>query len=294
MYSSRRKSNRSYRKRVVSRKNKTRSKRKNLKFKKMRGGGPLSFEEFMKKREDLTKKLQYAQDDMSSSHHRGPYSRETYIEANNEFNQLIESHPEHRERFEKLEQEEKARLAREAKENEEKLRTGWKSMQYTPEEREAAIRRAEERTSKPDFDPYNDCFGPNGNVKLMNGESKKISEINVGDAVETVNGFNTVVLVKTGTKHNLCVVNNVVITNRHPIKLNGKWCYPEDIVPVDPNEMNVYNFELERKDNFDENDHTIIIDGLICATLGCGPCIENAKPEADKKWGSGYWDKYNS
>ena len=39
MYSSRRKSKRSYRKRVVSRKNKTRSKRKNLKFRKMRGGG---------------------------------------------------------------------------------------------------------------------------------------------------------------------------------------------------------------------------------------------------------------
>ena len=39
MYSSRRKSKRSYRKRVVSRKNKTRAKRKNLKFRKMRGGG---------------------------------------------------------------------------------------------------------------------------------------------------------------------------------------------------------------------------------------------------------------
>ena len=41
MYSSRRKSKRSYRKRVVSRKNKTRSKRKNLKFRKMRGGGDI-------------------------------------------------------------------------------------------------------------------------------------------------------------------------------------------------------------------------------------------------------------
>ena len=38
MYSSRRKSKRSYRKRITSRKNKMRSKRKNLKFRKMRGG----------------------------------------------------------------------------------------------------------------------------------------------------------------------------------------------------------------------------------------------------------------
>ena len=55
MYSSRRKSNRSYRKRVVSRKNKTRSKRKNLKFKKMRGGA-LSYEEFRNKYAELVVK----------------------------------------------------------------------------------------------------------------------------------------------------------------------------------------------------------------------------------------------
>jgi hypothetical protein len=42
MYSSRRKSKRSYRKQVVSRKNKTRSKRKNLKFRKMSGGGEVT------------------------------------------------------------------------------------------------------------------------------------------------------------------------------------------------------------------------------------------------------------
>jgi hypothetical protein len=50
-----------------------------------------------------------------------------------------------------------------------------------------------------------------------------------------------------------------------------------------------YNFELERKDIFNEDDHTIIVDGLICATLGCGPTISNAKPDADTKWGRGYW-----
>ena len=55
MYSSRRKSNRSYRKRVVSRKNKTRSKRKNLKFRKMRGGA-LSYEEFRNKYAELVDK----------------------------------------------------------------------------------------------------------------------------------------------------------------------------------------------------------------------------------------------
>lgn len=42
MYSSRRKSKKTYRKRVASRKNKTRSKRKYLKFRKMRGGGEVN------------------------------------------------------------------------------------------------------------------------------------------------------------------------------------------------------------------------------------------------------------
>ena len=51
MYSSRRKSKRSYRKRVVSRKNKTRSKRKNLKFRKMRGGGVTSYYNFIEEYE---------------------------------------------------------------------------------------------------------------------------------------------------------------------------------------------------------------------------------------------------
>jgi len=290
MYSSRRKSKQSYRKRVASRKNKTRSKRKNLKFRRFRGGGPLSFEAFVAKLDDLQIKASYA--DLDRWH--GPFGNQAADAARKEVDDLWQRHPEHREQYQKLKQDEKQRMIQKAKEEAATTSAaGAGALTLTPEEKRLALEKSERLMSNPNFDPY-DCFGPNGNVKLMNGESKKISEINVGDAVETVNGFNTVVLVKTGKKHNLCVVNNVVITNRHPIKLNGKWCYPEDIVPVDPNEMNVYNFELERKDNFDENDHTIIIDGLICATLGCGPYIENAKPEADKKWGSGYWNKYNS
>ncbi len=55
MYSSRRKSKRSYRKRVASRKNKTRSKRKNLKFRKMRGGGGTSYYTFIEEYERAKK-----------------------------------------------------------------------------------------------------------------------------------------------------------------------------------------------------------------------------------------------
>ena len=55
MHSSRRKSIKTYRKRIASRKNKTRSKRKYLKFRKMRGGA-LSYEQFRKEYGDLVNK----------------------------------------------------------------------------------------------------------------------------------------------------------------------------------------------------------------------------------------------
>jgi hypothetical protein len=136
-----------------------------------------------------------------------------------------------------------------------------------------------------------DCFGPYGNVNLISGLSK-IYEIKVGDHIQTLNGFNKVVNITKNNKtiREICIINNVVLTNRHPIKLNNEWCYPEDKTTIEKMELEVYNFELlYHENNHNEGDHTIIVDGLICATLGCGPKIAHAKPSADIKYGSGYW-----
>jgi hypothetical protein len=137
------------------------------------------------------------------------------------------------------------------------------------------------------------CLGPDGNVCMKSGGSKKISELEVGDEIKTLNGFNKIAkVIKTETlPQEVCRVNNVLLTNRHPIQLNGKWCYPEDVAEKSILETEVYNFELERLESFNEGDHTIIVDDLVCATLGCGPKIEHAKLDADLKWGSGYWNK---
>ena len=157
-------------------------------------------------------------------------------------------------------------------------------------------RKEREEQRKKDFNSVvtvsreYDCFGPN--VNLISGLSKKIYEIKVGDHVQTLNGFNKVVNIIKNIKtiREICIINNVILTNRHPIKLNNEWCYPEDKTTIEKMELEVYNFELlYHEDNHNEGDHTIIVDGLICATLGCGPKIAHAKPSADIKYGSGYW-----
>lgn len=78
MYSSRRKSTR-----ATSKKNKTRSKRTYLKFRKMRGGG-MTFEQFIKERDRLQKIM-------------GDYNANGLIAYNEEdaFNKLWAEHPEH-------------------------------------------------------------------------------------------------------------------------------------------------------------------------------------------------------
>jgi hypothetical protein len=256
----------------------------------MKGGG-MTFEEFKNERNRLDRDLGMAQQGQDM---KGP---DTTKPIQQKLIRLWDEHPEHHERWNDYDKNTSGR-EREEEVSKAAMKAAMKAPAWglTETEKKQQLDILEQRKKDADEsgrDITELCLGPNGNVKLINGETKKISEIILNDVVQTANGFNKVVLVTNGTKKSICVVNNVVLTNRHPIKVNDKWCYPEDIVPVQQEEIDVYNFELERKDNFDENDHTIIVDGLICATLGCGPHIENAKPDADKKWGSGYWIKYN-
>ena len=84
MYSSRRKLKRSYRKRVASRKNKTRSKRKYLKLRKMKGGGGMEFEEFKKKIYNLDQGKKF-----------GTLEGVDTPNEENEIEKLFKDHPEH-------------------------------------------------------------------------------------------------------------------------------------------------------------------------------------------------------
>jgi hypothetical protein len=143
----------------------------------------------------------------------------------------------------------------------------------------------------PDDNGYPACFGPDGFVKLESGIVKKISEILIGDSVQTLNGFNKVVKIYKYDKkeQNVFDVNGVLLTKRHPVYINNIWCYPEEISELKKENIELFNLELCKGDTFIQNDHTVIIDNVVCATMGCGPEIKNAKPSSYKD-GLGYWN----
>ena len=120
---------------------------------------------------------------------------------------------------------------------------------------------------------------------------RKIKDLLVGDVVQGLYGFNEVECITCDphTQRDLVLVGNTVLTSEHPIMVDGTWIYPKDISSTVPNEHHVvYNFVMKG------TDHTILVDGIICATLGCGP--ENLKlrdTHADEVYGSGFWKTYN-
>jgi len=145
MYSSRRKSKQSYRKRVASRKNKTRSKRKNLKFRRFRGGGPLSFEQFIKRREDLGQAIQYGSMDGYNTDKE---------EA--ELRKLHDEHPEHVAKMkenDKLKRDEEEKQKREAYDKQVEI-----NKQQEAERAKARQAQGVKYLYNPNMDPAN--WGP--------------------------------------------------------------------------------------------------------------------------------------
>lgn len=135
MYSSRRKSKRSYRKRVASRKNKTHSKRKNLKFRKMRGGKVTSYYKFIEEYE-------IAQNNIKNGN-AVPFNTYLIKELEKEYPDFLETYEKDKENNTKspdrLTPEEEARIAEEeARIAEEKAKAA-----------DAAERLKEERKKNP-------------------------------------------------------------------------------------------------------------------------------------------------
>jgi hypothetical protein len=58
-------------------------------------------------------------------------------------------------------------------------------------------------------------YWSNGNVNLITDLSKKINEIKINDIVQTLNWFNKVVMIIKGIKRVICIVNNMVFTNKN-------------------------------------------------------------------------------
>ena len=87
------------------------------------------------------------------------------------------------------------------------------------------------------------------------------------------------------------IFDGFIITYKHPIFYNNEWIYPKDISKKCSykQKLTVYNFEM-KGDKFAKKNHTIIINGIVCATLGgCPTNLKTRNPKTNTSSGTGYW-----
>ena len=139
------------------------------------------------------------------------------------------------------------------------------------------------------------CFGAGGEVTLVNGTKCKIEDLQVGDSVASHAGYSVVKdVICREEAVNMCCIENVRLTETHPVLSDGRWCYPNELT----NEITscvekVWNFVMEGQPD-EKSKHTIIVNNMVCATLGCAPCprLKEKDPQADEDFGTGFWKLY--
>jgi hypothetical protein len=111
------------------------------------------------------------------------------------------------------------------------------------------------------------CFHENSNVIVYPNIVKKCKEIKKGDIVVINENTTTEVVCVTkikckNNKYKMVNINNLKITEYHPIKKDGVWIFPINVKnskEIDCEYM--YNFVLKDK-------HIINVGNVLCATLG--------------------------
>lgn len=111
------------------------------------------------------------------------------------------------------------------------------------------------------------CFYGNNYIEMDNNMIKLIKNLKKDDIVKTLNGSSKVkCIVKIKCKDikvNMVTINGLFITPWHPIFMN-KWIFPFNVGrSVSMKCWYLYNIVLEQN-------HTVIVNGNICVTLGHG------------------------
>jgi len=97
-----------------------------------------------------------------------------------------------------------------------------------------------------------------------------------GDKIAVADGFATVRCVikiaRSASKSLLVFSGGLTITKRHPIRVNGAWINPSEIVTNEVSNPSgfVYNFVLDRS-------HVPLVNGIECVTWGHGLTAEGVK-----------------
>jgi hypothetical protein len=139
-------------------------------------------------------------------------------------------------------------------------------------------------------DSYKGCFDGNGMVEMEDGSKKKVKEVQPGDVVRTEFGAHAVAKVTRSpvlAERPLVVFNDILLTRKHPVFVDGKWHRPTDVGTIKTVWIDYwYNFELEGGSNHE--DHAVWINDVLVATLG----KDVGFADTNEEWGSGYW-KHN-
>lgn len=114
------------------------------------------------------------------------------------------------------------------------------------------------------------CFDGDGIVKLNNQEKcKKVKDLKKGDCVINRNGelSKVICLIMIGIhrKIKIASINGVILTLKHPVKINGIWKKPMEIISSSEEKYMEYLYNLVLDGN-----HTVEINGVECATFGHG------------------------
>ena len=119
------------------------------------------------------------------------------------------------------------------------------------------------------MDRYGGCLHPNGRVLLLNGTSKRVQTLRQGDILSNGAVVRCNVQLSINAPLPMCrLPGGLLITPWHPVCLPGgsvdSWCFPADVSAAELVFVkNVYNLVLDSQ-------HSVIVDGVSCTTLGHG------------------------
>lgn len=117
------------------------------------------------------------------------------------------------------------------------------------------------------------CFAGECQVLLEGGKKVALQELKRGMKVVTLKGTRTVGAVVRiaieGGRLVLCRIGELKVTPYHPIRLEGKWVFPVDVVEAQLEECGaVYTVLLEADADVDA--HAFEVEGVMAVTLGHG------------------------
>ncbi len=117
------------------------------------------------------------------------------------------------------------------------------------------------------MDRYGGCLHPDGCVILRNGSIKRVKDLRHGDTLPNGARVRCNVQLAIDAPLPMCrLPGGLLITPWHPVRMPGcdAWCFPVHLSPAQPVFVkNVYNLVLDSQ-------HSLIVDGVSCITLGHG------------------------